>query len=67
MSYDIGGTAAVDADGTESFGGAAGHHQRTKRKTGLSAITLTSKYRAPGGSLHTFSDRFISVLPIRLG
>lgn len=69
MSYDIGGTGAVDADFVISAtnGANTNHGSRTRRKTGLAASTaLVSKYRANAGT-GTFRDRWISVLPVRVG
>lgn len=73
MSYDIGGTGALDADGVEltSTQAASGNLydyiavSRPRRKTGLTAITLTSKYRTGGGST-TFKMRWMSVMPVRV-
>lgn len=70
MSYDIGGTGAVDADATQHSltGGepAPMTHFRTKLKTGLTAVTLTAKYRAVGGTAD-FQNRFMGVIPVRVG
>jgi len=73
MSYDIGGTGAVDADAINYFSGAsvgggattATYQMRTRRKAGLTAVTLTAKYRVTAGTA-TFVDRWMSVLPIRV-
>lgn len=69
MSYDIGGTAAVDADAVSVAGDNATAIQdsasRTRRKTGLSAVTLTAKYRVSGGT-GNFLERWMSVLPVRV-
>ncbi len=72
MSYDIGGTGAVDADAI--FVGIQGGNQtieasvsRTRRKSGLTAVTLTAKYNDHGYNAGVFADRFISVLPVRVG
>lgn len=70
MSYDIGGTGAVDADavlgisgsGTSAFAG-----NRVRRKTGLAASTaLVSKYRTSAGTA-TIGDRWMRVMPVRVG
>lgn len=74
MSYDIGGTGAVDADGIlfESGGGPASHGMvgyRKQRKTGLTATTaIVSKYKTNGGSLgtSTWSRRTLEVMPFRV-
>jgi hypothetical protein len=73
MSYDIGGTGAVDADfvqlsTTESAGiglSASTAVSRVNRKTGLTVVTLTSKYKANGDSW-TFKNRWMSVMPVRV-
>lgn len=69
MSFDIGGTGAVDANAiTEVATGAAqagtGHRWRQQRLTGLSAVTLTAKYKSSGVSTF-FQDRLIAVTPVR--
>lgn len=74
MSFDIGGTGAVDADmaslaigtGANTGSGAGVNVRRTKTKTGLTAVTLTAKYRAGGASTAGFQNRRIDVLPIRV-
>lgn len=73
MSYDIGGTAAVDADsvGLDAIGTTqANTGSRCRRKTGLTAVTLTAKYRkgvAPASWTATFSSRWMRVTPVRIG
>lgn len=72
MSYDIGGTGAVDADAVafqQPQGGglnsiAAVTYERPK--TGLTAVTLTSKYRVVAGT-GNFLKRWMRVTPIRVG
>ena len=71
MSYDIGGTGAVDADAIKSYQNVsatpiAANVSRTRRKTGLTAVTLTAKYKASatGGAM---THRWMSVTPIRVG
>lgn len=71
MSYDIGATGAVDADYVMVYmfsatQGAVSRVQRTIRKTGLSAVTLTAKYRVSGGTGY-FEYRQLEVKPIRVG
>lgn len=76
MSYDIGATGASDADAIDYFGGdsydgangtVTAPLTRERRKTGLTAVTLTSKYRAGGsGGTASFSGRWMRVTPIRL-
>lgn len=70
MSYDIGGTGAVDADATYIVGGGGyvaatrGNAIRKRRKAGLTAVTLTAKYKTGGGTA-TFQDRWMAVTPVR--
>lgn len=68
MSYDIGGTGAVDADrivaGNPAANAMFADVSWPKRKQGLTAVTLTSKYKATNNS--TFANRSLSVTPIRL-
>lgn len=72
MSYDIGGTGAVDADNIQvtQAGGvnnAEASAARTRTKTGLSASTaLTAKYRGDATVNSTFANRFISIQPVRI-
>lgn len=68
MSYDIGGTDAVDADAVFTTEGAGARNwmgMRRRRKTGLTVVTLTAKYRATGGTAN-FDHRWMSVLPVRV-
>lgn len=73
MSYDIGGTGAVDADSLVhhtgpggTFSSASSGFVRTRRKTGLTAVTLTSKYKTSGGTAY-WLNRYMSVAPVRIG
>lgn len=70
MSYDIGGTGAVDADAVivEIASGGSDHMSvsRTRKKLALGAVTLTAKYRTTTGT-GTWVDRWIQVLPIAVG
>ena len=73
MSFDVGGTGAVDADAvsmrTRNDSAAPEYSlARQIKKTGLAASTaLTSKYKASGGSNASFKNRHISVVPIAVG
>jgi hypothetical protein len=71
MSYDIGGTAASDADAVLLGMGSTGDSgSRLRRKTGLAASTaLVSKYReyVASGTGSWFSQRWMRVVPIRVG
>lgn len=69
MSYAIGGTAAVDADAlTPSYnsGNERHHLVRTRRKTGLTAVTLTCKYAVGGAGTATYDFRSIAAWPVRV-
>lgn len=75
MSYAIGGTAASDADILDNYSSYftspavaswACNASRTRRKTGLGAVTLTTKYKVSGGTGY-FGPRFISAIPVRVG
>jgi hypothetical protein len=69
MSYDIGGTGAVDADSISDQTASTSNWQqpmRTRRKTGLTAVTLTSKYKSPSATTATFQHRFMYVMPVRI-
>jgi hypothetical protein len=63
MSYDIGGTGAVDADGSNTDGKTI--MGKARRKTGLTPVALTAKYKTDSGS-HTFSGRRMTVSPSRI-
>jgi hypothetical protein len=69
MSYDIGGTGAVDADGVLITIGAAGYFfstSRTRKKTSLAASTaLVAKYKTSAGTA-TYRSRWLEVLPVAL-
>ena len=67
MSYDIGGTGAVDADAAragQSATGAPDSVMRRRKKTGLTAVTLTAKYKTNAGL--SFENRWMYVEPIRI-
>jgi hypothetical protein len=71
MSYDIGGTGAVDADsaftanpGTVNSGNFL--TTRHRRKAAIAAATtLTAKYKTPAGTC-SFQNRYMAVRPVRL-
>jgi hypothetical protein len=69
MSYDIGATGAVDADAIRQNNGGTVviSGSRRKRKTALTAVTLTSKYRVESGVEKTFGHRWMLVDPVRVG
>ncbi len=67
MSYDIGGTGASDNDAIQATAASNGQFLTLSRptvKTGLTAITLTAKYKAVNGT-GTFANRYMAVMPIR--
>lgn len=70
MSYDVGGTGAVDADRIILVLFSASeqsNHERTKLKTALAAATaLVAKYKTSGGT-GTYLERTMLVLPRRVG
>jgi hypothetical protein len=72
MGYDIGATAAVDADavvvGLAGAGAASINVSgaRTRRKTVTGAVVLTAKYKT-GGASTTFLNRFLRAMPVRVG
>jgi hypothetical protein len=71
MSYTIGGTAAVDADGIHVDQWDAvtprvfPHISRPRRKTGLGAVTLAAAFRAGSGQTG-FQSRWMRVTPVRV-
>lgn len=71
MSYDIGATGAVDADGVilsvgaSTSNSATNHNTHARSKNSASAQTLTAKYKTNGGTA-TFADRVMRVTPIRI-
>jgi hypothetical protein len=76
MSYDIGGTGAVDNDAVAAMTviAASGFHDpnattmRSQVKTGLTAVTLTAKYRnTTASNTVAFSQRFMHVRPVLIG
>jgi hypothetical protein len=67
-SYDIGVTGAVDADAARVLTGTATEGAqvlRRKRKTGLTAVSLVSKYRTTA-STAAFTFRGLNIIPVRL-
>lgn len=66
MSYDIGATGAVDADAVKIGFADTASFMRTKRKTALTSVTLTAKYKRTSGGNASFGERFLQVTPIRL-
>lgn len=68
MSYQIGGTGAVDADGVQTTSLRQTHNSHTRRKT-LTAVGLSAKYKAAGSGppVARFYDRWLRVTPVRIG
>lgn len=68
MSYDIGGTGAVDADAITGAGTSFESGPRKRRKIALAAGTaLVSKYKGNGAGTATFAERLMTVDPVRVG
>ena len=65
MSYDIGGTGAVDADAV-IITNADATITRVRVKTGLTAVTLTAKYKLSAANATSFANRWMKVTPIRV-
>lgn len=69
MSYDIGATGASNADAI-IYGAYAltASVSSVRRKTGLSAVTLTAKYKANSNPANapSFSNRFMLITPVRI-
>jgi hypothetical protein len=67
MSYQIGATAAVDADAVEVADDGTSWTQasvsREQLKTGLTAVTLTAKYKGSGNNAR---NRWMRVTPRRI-
>jgi hypothetical protein len=67
MSFDIGGTGAVDSNSAQSQGDQRSGATRFVQITVASAsTTLTAKYRCDNTTSSNWSDRWMQVLPIRL-
>jgi hypothetical protein len=72
MSYDIGGTGAVDADAVFNMNAINSatligcNVARVERKASLSAVTLTAKYKSTSGTSAQFQNRFLSAVPVRV-
>lgn len=67
MSYDIGGTGAVDVDAINAGTPTRTSPSRLKRKTAVAASTvLTAKYRSDGVNTATFRERTIAITPVRI-
>lgn len=67
MSYDIGGTGAIDADAvTAGRPSDAGTLMRSNFKAGLSNVTLTSKYRIATGVSFNWATRWMKAIPRRI-
>jgi hypothetical protein len=64
MSYDIGATGAADADGAYASANNV-HVYKRRRKTALTAVTLTAKYKSTSGTAG-FRDRTMTAFPVRV-
>lgn len=70
MSYDIGATGAVDADAAKTRHDSSQTGDtisRPRRKTGLTAVTLTAKYKIGASDTVNFANRWMRVTPVKLG
>lgn len=74
MSYSIGATAAVDADGTRLWSITASGPRdftaavsRYQRKNALAAVALTALYKPLGTTGAMCASRWLSAVPIRVG
>lgn len=73
MSYAIGSTTASDSDGilmSTNNGGTVVFNDnitnsRRKRQTGLSAVTLTAKYKITNSGTANFQNRWMAVWPVK--
>jgi hypothetical protein len=69
MSYDIGATGAVDADGVTAYhaSGLRFELMRPRQKTIAAAGTaLVAKYRSPNSVAGGYGKRWMRLTPIRL-
>ncbi len=72
ISFDIGGTAAVDADcirhrSSDAANNNESHNVRVLRKNALGAVSLIAKYRVDSGGTGSFISRWMSATPVRVG
>jgi hypothetical protein len=71
MSYDIGATAAVDADSAcydcQNTAGVKSSAHGTKRKTLAGGTAIVTKYRALAGASAWISSRRLTVTPVAIG
>jgi hypothetical protein len=69
MSYDKGATGALDIDGfgwdNEIVNGSSDYRYVSRKQSGLSAVTLTAKYRTSAGTSY-FYRRSLTITPIRV-
>ena len=75
MSYDIGGTGAVDGDGMLAYSAVTGGatvqqeqaaHRRMVKSALAAATALTAKYKTSAGTA-TFRSRWMAATPVRVG
>lgn len=67
MSYDIGGTGAVDADGIEAgMTTTTSSSNARAQKKALTAVTLAAKYKASANTA-VFKNRWMRLTPIAIG
>jgi hypothetical protein len=72
MSFAIGASTAADSDGFDLYtlttsAGYIPNHSTVRRKTGLSAVALTAKYKVSTSGTAYFQNRYLIVTPIRVG
>lgn len=68
MSYAIGASEALDENAAEvNMGTTTDSLFFERRKTGLTAVTLTAKYKVSSASSGTFKKRWMRVTPVRVG
>jgi microcystin-dependent protein len=69
MSYDKGATGALDIDGfgwdNEITNGSSDYRYVSRKQSGLSAVTLTAKYKTSAGTSY-FYRRSLTITPIRV-
>lgn len=71
MSYALGGTAASDSDAIRKQQSGAAYYgeptSRKRRKTGLTAATAIAARYKVGNVTGTWENRWMSVIPVRVG
>lgn len=69
-SVSVGGAAATDADGVQVFPFSGGNHvgsvHRVIRKTAITAGTTSRLKHRVTGSIGTFAERYLGIIPVRV-